>query len=1066
MTMFLFLLLLMKLCDDGAALPTPVSLVEPVPMNVRALDVSGDALSLTWDYPPVEELRGFRIFIEHEDLKDVKSISTSESPPLNISHLEPYSLYRIWVKGLYEVEGSGSGSGEDGTQEVKEDLRETEKSDSIQVHTDVKAPGIPLLSNASCYGTNQIWISWSRPEKFTKTIDTYLIYYREFVYKDDRVTSFQNSLDFFKQLEVEAGSGDEESFIIEGLEGKTTYAIRVQASTESIVFENISFRGDFSQQMLVYLPEEDCEEPPVSPFGDEEGELSAGMIAGTIFSAIFLLLSVVGFVLWRQYFKAAYYYLDGDPPRVVAPVGIPDWEGEPGPDGEKGPVMVDDFPSHVAKLHADSDIGFSKEYDEIQKYSCTIVNATHEHSSHPDNKCKNRYLNIVAYDHSRVQLAPISGYKKTSDYINANYIDGFQKFHSYIGTQGPLDETFDAYWRMIWEQNVYVIVMITNLMERGRRKCDLYWPKEVNSSEVYGHIEVHLAKEEVMANYTIRVMKIKHLKDTGEKVNTLRKKKWASSDREILQYHYTSWPDHGVPAHPLPVLSFIRRSSRSNPPDGGPIIVHCSAGVGRTGTYIVIDAMLQQITTKYELNIFGFLRHIRGQRNHLVQTEEQYVFIHDALLEATRSCITEIPKDKIVNFIDILMKKDIISKINLLQRQFKLITSFEPNDFHFMSSRKSYNVSKCRDSNLIPVESFRVALSPKPGVEGSDFINATWLHGNSKLREFVITQHPTAETKEEFWSMLWDHNAQTVVLLSPIDSDEFPVFWPTRDEEFDQECFKVRFIEEAIHEGHSTYDLVISSRHDDYELEVRIIHCPDWPSLTRGFAVLKLVQDWHLEYQDGPLVVVDKCGGTDAGTFCALTTLCKQLETDNAIDVYQVGKLYHNARPGLWKTEEDIMHMYKVMADLISSNIENPLHGDESSSCITTTTQAAPAMAIPTSNGNINGSAIPERRHSASDCQSSSCSLSKSGGGSSTITNNNKDTAVNRRHSLPGGTPLLESEDSSSVNCEGNHLHDHHHNILSSSSSSPSSKKDDEDGMIDILQHFDDDDDEKTHLTK
>ncbi|QQP42114.1 Uncharacterized protein FKW44_016678, partial [Caligus rogercresseyi] len=106
--------------------------------------------------------------------------------------------------------------------------------------------------------------------------------------------------------------------------------------------------------------------------------------------------------------------------------------------------------------------------------------------------------------------------------------------------------------------------------------------------------------------------------------------------------------------------------------------------------------------------------------------------------------------------------------------------------------------------------------------------------------------------------------------------------------ELDQECFKVR---------HSTYDFVISSRHDDYEMEVRIIHCPDWPSLTRGFAVLKLVQDWHLEYQDGPLVVVDKNGGTDAGTFCALTTLCKQLETDNAIDVYQWGS--YITTPGL-----------------------------------------------------------------------------------------------------------------------------------------------------------------------
>ena len=149
------------------------------------------------------------------------------------------------------------------------------------------------------------------------------------------------------------------------------------------------------------------------------------------------------------------------------------------------------FPQHVATLHSDGDIGFSKEYEAIQNASFHEEQSS-EHSMSEENKNKNRYLNIVACeywfrkricrkrvtfyrillwisdDHSRVQLRPLPGQKKSTDYINANYIDGFQQCHGYIGTQGPLPTTFDAFWRMIWEQRVAVIVMITNLVERGR----------------------------------------------------------------------------------------------------------------------------------------------------------------------------------------------------------------------------------------------------------------------------------------------------------------------------------------------------------------------------------------------------------------------------------------------------------------------------------------------------------------------------------------------------------------------------------------------------------------------
>ena len=480
------------------------------------------------------------------------------------------------------------------------------------------------------------------------------------------------------------------------------------------------------------------------------------MIVGTVAVLLVLLVAIIGLVVWRRYCDSAYYYLE-DPPRIAPPVGIPDWEEEPGPDGGRGAVSVDDFPAHVSRLHADSDIGFSREYDEILRYSMKSVNATHEHSSHPDNKHKNRYLNIVAYDHSRVALTTLPG-QRNSDYINANYIDGFQQFQAYIGSQGPLDETFETFWRMIWEQKVYVIVMITNLVERGRRKCDMYWPKE--GSLTYGHIDVTLVKEDVMANYTVRRLRVKHTK--------MKKKKWSVGERMVEQFHYTGWPDHGTPGDTLPVLSFVRKSVACNPPDGGPIVAHCSAGVGRTGTYIAIDAMLRQAKSRGELNVFGFLKHIRSQRNHLVQTEEQYVFLHDALVEALSCGITEVKVSDVSEHVARLQAP--VSEVDtrqLLEKQFDLVCSFAPSDYDQSAARRPCNLAKNRDPLLVPIEAARVALTAKPGVEGSDYINASWVQGYHKVSpvnesiSFQMGVKPKAKRKYLFPSgkRVCDHSA-------------------------------------------------------------------------------------------------------------------------------------------------------------------------------------------------------------------------------------------------------------------------------------------------------------------
>nr|XP_036674714.1 tyrosine-protein phosphatase 99A isoform X4 [Drosophila suzukii] len=599
----------------------------------------------------------------------------------------------------------------------------------------------------------------------------------------------------------------------------------------------------------------------------------------------------------RKCFHAAYYYLDDPPHHPNAPQV--DWE-VPVKIGDeiRAAVPVNEFSKHVASLHADGDIGFSREYEAIQN-ECISDDLPCEHSQHPENKRKNRYLNITAYDHSRVHLHPTPGQKKNLDYINANFIDGYQKGHAFIGTQGPLPDTFDCFWRMIWEQRVAIIVMITNLVERGRRKCDMYWPKD--GVETYGVIQVKLIEEEVMSTYTVRTLQIKHLK--------LKKKKQCNTEKLVYQYHYTNWPDHGTPDHPLPVLNFVKKSSAANPAEAGPIVVHCSAGVGRTGTYIVLDAMLKQIQQKSIVNVFGFLRHIRAQRNFLVQTEEQYIFLHDALVEAIASGETNLMAEQV---------EELKNCTPYLEQQYKNIIQFQPKDIHIASAMKQVNSIKNRGA-IFPIEGSRVHLTPKPGEDGSDYINASWLHGFRRLRDFIVTQHPMAHTIKDFWQMVWDHNAQTVVLLSSLDDINFAQFWPDEATPIESDHYRVKYLNKTNKSDYVSRDFVIQSIQDDYELTVKMLHCPSWPEMSNPNSIYDFIVDVHErcnDYRNGPIVIVDRYGGAQACTFCAISSLAIEMEYCSTANVYQYAKLYHNKRPGVWTSSEDIRVIYNILSFL------------------------------------------------------------------------------------------------------------------------------------------------------
>ncbi|KAF7269541.1 hypothetical protein GWI33_017433 [Rhynchophorus ferrugineus] len=845
------------------------------PTNLRINDTTDTSLTLQWHSPekPNGELMGYRIYFTHGNFTDIRKDTTNPKESVKtyvLNELKPDTQYSITVKA-FSAKHEGN------------------ISEPIVGRTDIMGPSPPIIRNVSY------------------TLDMYYI------------DTYENGI-ALNQTEMSAEKRYESiTHVIKNVTPDTHYDIQVYAGSKSNRTGHLVI-GEKSQFVRVFVSE-GCYVP-----SEPLTELWAGIIAGFMCAIGVLLLGGGGYLIWKRFLQAPYYYLDNT---QCTPAPL-DWNNRPplknepdpeNPDDDRrrdysGPIEVARFPEHVQKLHADGDIGFSKEYDSIQNDPTNEGNSS-ENSQHPENKPKNRYLNIIAYDHSRVQLLPMPG-QKVSTYINANYIDGFQVNRAYIGTQGPLPSTFDCFWRMIWEQRVTIIVMITNLVERGRRKCDMYWPKE--GSEMYGVIEVKLVKEDVMATYTIRTLVIRHTR-------VKRVKDASLMEKTVYQYHYTNWPDHGTPDHPLPVISFVKKSSAANPSDSGPIVVHCSAGVGRTGTYIVLDAMLKQIKARGEVNIFGFLKHIRAQRNFLVQTEEQYIFIHDALVEAIEGGETDIERDQFSRYVEVLQNPDCRAETENVWRplieQFQQVVKFKPRDFNLVSANKPVNQKKNRCAVLVPIESSRVHLTPRPGEDGSDYINASWLPGFHSLREFIVTQHPLV--REDFWKMCWDHACQLIVMLSVIDGEEFDTFWPEGDEIIETDVYTCKQISVTRSTSFTVREFLLKSVQDDYEIKVKFVQSLNWPH--QGVSSIKNMYDlpnyiFGLQRQgQGPICVIDRFGGTEAATFCTLLTVKKHLAYEHKADIYMYAKLYHNKRPGLWLSVDDYMKLH-LCVETICSEVE------------------------------------------------------------------------------------------------------------------------------------------------
>nr|XP_046178530.1 receptor-type tyrosine-protein phosphatase S-like isoform X1 [Oncorhynchus gorbuscha]XP_046178531.1 receptor-type tyrosine-protein phosphatase S-like isoform X1 [Oncorhynchus gorbuscha]XP_046178532.1 receptor-type tyrosine-protein phosphatase S-like isoform X1 [Oncorhynchus gorbuscha] len=575
------------------------------------------------------------------------------------------------------------------------------------------------------------------------------------------------------------------------------------------------------------------------------------------------------------------------------------------------PIPITELAEHTEILKANDSLRLSQEYESIDPSQ----QFTWEHSNLEVNKPKNRYANVIAYDHTRVVLAPIEGSSPGilgSDYINANYIDGYRKQNAYIATQGPLAETFGDFWRMVWEQRAASVVMMTRLEEKSRIKCDQYWPSR--GTETYGMTQVTILDTMELATFCVRTFSLQ--------------KNGCNERRELRQFQFTAWPDHGVPEYPTPFLAFLRRVKACNPPDAGPVIAHCSAGVGRTGCFIVIDAMLERIRHEHTADIYGHVTLMRSQRNYMVQTEDQYGFIHEALLEAVACGNTEVAARSLFSYMQKLGNVESGEHVTGMELEFKRLANTKAHTSRFVSANLPCNKFKNRLVNIMPYETTRVCLQPIRGLEGSDYINASYIDGYRQQRGYMATQGPLAETTEDFWRMLWEHNSTIVVMLTKLREmgrEKCHQYWPA-ERSARYQYFVVDPMAEYNMPQYILREFKVTDARDGQSRTVRQFQFTDWPEQgvpKSGEGFIDFIGQVHKTKeqfgQDGPISVHCSAGVGRTGVFITLSIVLERMRYEGAVDIFQTVKMLRTQRPAMVQTEDEYQFSYQATLEYLGS---------------------------------------------------------------------------------------------------------------------------------------------------
>lgn len=503
-----------------------------------------------------------------------------------------------------------------------------------------------------------------------------------------------------------------------------------------------------------------------------------------------------------------------------------------------------------------------------------------------DNELKNRFSHLLPYDHSRVILDPDAN--SENEYINASFIKGYKHQRAYIAAQSPFDEdTVLDFWRMIYQYEVRVIVMLSNIVEDNIVKCTQYWPNE--GKVMYGQFLLDLVDVQMYADYTLRTIKVRTTTDNDWQL--------------VYIFDFTSWPDHGVPDDAIPLLEMRRKVNVYQNNYTSPIVVHCGTGVSRSGVYIAVDSLLQQYEQEGRISVYSFVRKMRKDRPAMVRTVKQYVFIYEAIFEAMVAGDTITGPGDLKEMYQFLTKKNPANKHSYLHGQFHCLEEFTRKLYPTMCSNAYLpaNVDKNRFSEIVPPDRYRPVITTPGGLGRTDYINAVYLDSHRKPCHYIITQSPLHTTLIDFWKLVYDHNVYTIVMMEPMtyDDDTCAEYWP-EDHRKQYEPFFVETTSVYQQENITVRNLKLTSMASPKDPHyIRQFQFNAWTdtefipkSKSMLLDVIDLVNDWQLvsNKDSTPILVHCKDGATHSGLFIAVSLLCEKVLDEGEVDVFHTVK--------------------------------------------------------------------------------------------------------------------------------------------------------------------------------